>query len=102
MLICRSNPCSSKKAKGFKRYIKDSNKMLCHPEAMDLLQKLLTYDPEDRLTAVEAMNHPYFNVIRENESKGLFGKEGEESVSTGAESELEAKRVKAGSAGVEN
>lgn len=30
------------------------------PEALDLLDKLLRYDHQQRLTAQEAMEHPYF------------------------------------------
>ena len=33
--------------------------------ALDLLSKLLTYDPEDRLTASEAMQHPFFEEINQ-------------------------------------
>ena len=40
----------------------------CRPftqdDALDLLDKLLRYDHQTRLTAVEAMAHPYFDVIR--------------------------------------
>jgi len=27
-----------------------------------LMQELLAFDPQKRLTALEALNHPYFNV----------------------------------------
>ena len=30
------------------------------PEAIDLLSKLLTYDPSERLTAAEMLQHPFF------------------------------------------
>lgn len=36
------------------------NKCLITPESIDLLDKLLLYDHSDRLTAREAMEHPYF------------------------------------------
>ncbi len=36
------------------------NQHLVSPEALDLLDKLLRYDHQLRLTATEAMEHPYF------------------------------------------
>lgn len=42
----------------------EENKALCNDEALDLLNKLIVYDPEDRLTCEEAMNHPYFEPVR--------------------------------------
>ena len=32
--------------------------------AMDLLGKMLPYDPEQRLTAQQALQHPYFSQVR--------------------------------------
>lgn len=29
------------------------------PEAIDLLKKLMIFDPEKRITAAQALNHPY-------------------------------------------
>mmetsp|Transcript_43111 Transcript_43111/g.105180 ORF Transcript_43111/g.105180 Transcript_43111/m.105180 type:complete len:145 (+) Transcript_43111:3-437(+) len=37
---------------------------LAHDQALDLVDKLLRYDPRDRLTAKEALKHPYFDPIR--------------------------------------
>lgn len=37
---------------------------LCSPEALDLLDRLLRYDHEERLTAQQAMEHPYFAPTR--------------------------------------
>lgn len=34
------------------------------PEALDFLDKLLRYDPQERLTAREAMEHRYFNFLK--------------------------------------
>jgi casein kinase II subunit alpha len=33
-------------------------------QALDLLNKLLVYDHDERLTAQQAMQHPYFDVVR--------------------------------------
>lgn len=35
------------------------------PEALDLLSKLLEYDPNKRLSAEEALNHPFFQGIKD-------------------------------------
>lgn len=40
------------------------NQHLVSPEALDLLDKLLRYDHQQRLTATEAMEHPYFCKTR--------------------------------------
>lgn len=39
------------------------------PEAIDLMVKLLKYDAAERITAREAMRHPYFKDVRESEAK---------------------------------
>jgi len=49
--------------KPWKRFITPENKHLAVPEAIDLLDKLLRYDPQERLTAKEALEHPYFNPV---------------------------------------
>jgi serine/threonine protein kinase len=33
-------------------------------QGMDLLYKLLEYDPTMRLSAVQALRHPYFNDVK--------------------------------------
>lgn len=35
------------------------------PEALDLMLKLLSYNPEERMSAKQALRHPYFKEIRE-------------------------------------
>lgn len=36
------------------------------PEALDLLSKLLTWDPDERMSAVEALNHPWLKAYRDS------------------------------------
>lgn len=36
-------------------------------EGIDLIERLLAYDPDERLTAREALRHPFFREIREKE-----------------------------------
>jgi casein kinase II subunit alpha len=38
---------------------------MCGEQVMDLLKKMLVYDHEMRLTAKQAMAHPYFDPVRE-------------------------------------
>nr|WPT08310.1 GIGK3 [Ganoderma lucidum] len=45
------------------------------PEAIDLVAKLLEYTPEARLSAVEAMCHPFFDELRQEGAKMPNGKE---------------------------
>jgi len=37
-----------------------------HLEALDLLEKMLTYEPAERISARGALNHPYFSVQFDN------------------------------------
>lgn len=39
------------------------------PDAIDLINKLLAYNPDDRLSARQALRHPYFRELREQEKK---------------------------------
>jgi len=50
--------------KKWSAFVTEENKRLCPPEALDLLDKLLVFDHQKRLTAAEAMMHPYFAPIR--------------------------------------
>jgi len=47
------------------------SKLIPHvsPECLDLLEKLLAYNPEERLTSKEAIKHPYFKDLYENDKK---------------------------------
>lgn len=46
--------------KRWENFIHSENRHLVSPEVLDLLDKLLRYDHQQRLTAKEAMEHPYF------------------------------------------
>ena len=50
---------------------KEIKQLLPHvsEECCDLIEKLLVYNPEERLTATAAKNHPYFRDLREIEAK---------------------------------
>ncbi|KAF3324015.1 Casein kinase II subunit alpha [Carex littledalei] len=50
--------------KPWAKFINQDNQHLVSPEAIDFLDKLLRYDHQDRLTAKEAMAHPYFDLVR--------------------------------------
>ena len=45
------------------------------PEAIDLVSKLLEYTPEARLSAVEAMCHPFFDELRVEGARMPNGKD---------------------------
>lgn len=46
-------------------FIDSDNEKYATPEVIDLIDKLLKYDHLERLTAQEAMDHPYFDQVRE-------------------------------------
>ena len=48
--------------KKWDEYINEKNKYLIDDNALDLLDKLLEIDPEKRIKAKEALNHPYFKA----------------------------------------
>ncbi|WVZ61513.1 hypothetical protein U9M48_011374, partial [Paspalum notatum var. saurae] len=54
--------------KPWSKFINADNQHLVSPEAIDFLDKLLRYDHQDRLTAREAMAHPYFQQVRAAEN----------------------------------
>ena len=39
---------------------------MCTPDALDLLDKMLTYDHSTRINAKDAMAHPYFDPVRDS------------------------------------
>lgn len=52
------------KRKGLESFINEENAHLCGEDAMDLINKMLTYDHLMRPTAKEAMAHKYFDPVR--------------------------------------
>lgn len=48
----------------WKRVINENNQHLVSEEFLDFIDKLLRYDHQERLTAKEAMDHPYFDPVR--------------------------------------
>lgn len=55
--------------KAWTRFVNPDNEHLVSDEALDFVGKLLRYDHQERPTAVEAMQHPYFAPIRAAEAK---------------------------------
>lgn len=53
--------------KPWSKFINSDNQHIAVPEALDFLDKLLRYDHQERLTAREAMAHPYFDQVRATE-----------------------------------
>ena len=47
----------------FEDMIDEKNEHLATEDAIDLLSQMLVYDHSLRITASEAMQHPYFNSI---------------------------------------
>lgn len=52
--------------KRWERFVHSENQHLVSQEALDFLDKLLRYDHNERLTAKEAMDHPYFCMSSNN------------------------------------
>ena len=59
--------------KPWTKFVSADNQHLATPEAMDFIDKLLKYDHQERLTAAEAMEHPYFAPIREAAREAAAG-----------------------------
>ncbi|KAG1094366.1 hypothetical protein G6F42_018766 [Rhizopus arrhizus] len=63
-LIKPENRC---KPLPWSKFIGPHNKRYMSSELFDFLDKLLRYDHQERLTAQEAMAHPYFDIVKEKE-----------------------------------
>ena len=53
-----------RKKRGVQAQITERNEHLADVEALDLMEKLLRYDHQERLTSREALEHPFFNAVR--------------------------------------
>lgn len=51
--------------KPWERFVNDNNQHLVCPEVFDLLGKVLLYDHQERISAKDAMEHPYFSLEKE-------------------------------------
>mmetsp|Transcript_26129 Transcript_26129/g.65303 ORF Transcript_26129/g.65303 Transcript_26129/m.65303 type:complete len:185 (+) Transcript_26129:402-956(+) len=52
------------KGKPLEKFIAKDNAHLVPPEALSLLTQMLRYDHQERLTAQQCMEHPYFDPVR--------------------------------------
>ena len=52
--------------KQWKSFINESNKYLVNDDVIDLLDKMLKFDPKERIKAEEAIKHPYFKEFFDN------------------------------------
>lgn len=50
--------------KPWQKFVTSENQRFISTEAIDLLDRLLRYDHQERLTAKEAQGHPYFEPVR--------------------------------------
>jgi casein kinase II subunit alpha len=55
--------------KPWNKFITNENGNLCPNEAIELLSKMLVYDHAERITPKEAMEHEYFNPVKEFHAK---------------------------------
>lgn len=60
--------------KPWSRFVNKDNMPYTPDLAIDFLDKLLKYDHQERLTAKEAMDHPYFNVLKKGQQESLSEK----------------------------
>jgi casein kinase II subunit alpha len=66
-LTYRSEILEQYKISGFRKrnfadFVTDENRQLATPESLDLVLKLLTFDPLTRISAKDALDHPFFKA----------------------------------------
>ncbi|KAL1232854.1 Casein kinase II subunit alpha [Trichinella spiralis] len=89
MLAIGANSKSRHSRKRWERFVHSENQHLVSPEALDFLDKVLRYDHQQRLTAKEAMEHPYLFPIREQEKENWAATRGVHSGSATADTGAE-------------
>ena len=72
--------------KPWTKYVQPENAHLVSQEALDFLDRLLQYDHQQRITAADAMQHPYFAPVREAEQKRLASGESSSAAAPGGKS----------------
>ena len=63
VVLCRHS------RKPWTKFVNADNQHLVSAEAIDFIDKLLRYDHQERLTAKEAMAHPYLAPVRAKEQQ---------------------------------
>jgi len=73
--------------KRWERFVHTENSHLVSPEALDFLDRLLRYDHAERLTAKEAMEHPYLLPIINQSAQNSQNQANQGSLNTQANSQ---------------
>ena len=60
----------------------------CSPDCIDIIVRLLAYDPDDRLSARQAVKHPYFKDLRAAELKEKQAAAAQSGGGVGSEGEI--------------
>lgn len=61
--------CAGYAGKPWSSFMSSKNAATANGDAVDLLDRMLQFDHQDRITAKEAMQHPYFAAIRAQEQQ---------------------------------
>lgn len=54
------NKISGFKKRGFEEFVMEHNVHLVDEDTLDLIGKMLCFDPNNRIMAKDALKHPYF------------------------------------------
>lgn len=70
MLLDILNYVGDYKGSGLEAFINDENRHMIAPDLIDLLNKMFVYDHTKRITAKQALLHPYFDEVKKNLADG--------------------------------